>query len=93
MNSKHRRIGTGIAALIAGALTVLPALEANAANRPSPDYKRPRPTVAALEANAANRPSPEYKRPRPTVASTNSSSASGGAVIVLDIGHLTSSPR
>jgi hypothetical protein len=64
VNNKHR-IAVGIAALI-GTLTILPAVNVDAANRPSPDYnKRPKP---ALVVDAYHRPSPDYnKRPKPAV--------------------------
>jgi hypothetical protein len=64
MNTKHHRIGIGIAALIAGAITLGPAIAVDAANRPSPDRnKKPNP---ALVVDAYHRPSPDFnKRPKP----------------------------
>jgi hypothetical protein len=63
MNTKYRRIGIGIAAIVAGTLALVPAVGVDAANRPSPDFnKRPKPVVV----DAYHHPSPDFdKRPKP----------------------------
>jgi hypothetical protein len=46
MTTTHHKIGTVIAALVTGTLAIFPALETNAANRPTPAHNRtPRPAV------------------------------------------------
>jgi hypothetical protein len=69
MDTKHRAIGSGIAATIAGIVSLGAGLDAAAANRPSPDiHKRPAPAVVVVE---GHRPSPHAnRRPKPTVVTT-----------------------
>jgi hypothetical protein len=66
MNTTQRTIGTGIAAIIAGIVTVGAGLDADAANRPSPEiHKRPAPAAVTVD---GHRPSPDLnKRPKPAV--------------------------
>jgi hypothetical protein len=65
MNTKHRTGGAGIAAVIAGIISLGTGLDVDAANRPSPDInKRPAPAIVV----DGHRPSPDVnKRPKPTV--------------------------
>jgi hypothetical protein len=65
MNTKHRNTSAGIAAIIAGIISVGAGLDADAANRPSPDiHNKPAPAIVV----DSHRPSPDInKRPKPAV--------------------------
>jgi hypothetical protein len=65
MNTRHRTIGTGIAALIVGIVNVGASLDVDAAHRPSPDINH-RPASAIVV--DTHRPSPDINmRPKPAV--------------------------
>lgn len=79
MNTTRRTIATGIAAVIAGVVSLGAGFHANAASRPSPDInKRPSPAIVHHPSPDLNkrpspailhRPAPDVtRRPKPTVA-------------------------